>query len=84
MLLVDLLGLRVKLGSQGYIQLCLLSYVSQKLEIGLNWLTFNKWLERSTTIRSDKRLRVETSASETLRWPICIIISIDKTKFSII
>lgn len=83
-LLVDLLGLRVKLGSQGYIQLCLLSYVSQKLEIGLNWLTFNKWLERSTTIRSDKRLRVETSASETLRWPICIIISIDKTKFSII
>lgn len=84
MLLVGLLGLRVKLGSQGYIQLCLLSYVSQKLEIGLNWLTFDKWLERSTTIRSDKRLRVETSASETLRWPICIIISIDKTKFSII
>lgn len=40
--------------------------LSQKLEIGLNWLTFNKWLERSTTIRSDKRLRVETSASETL------------------
>ena len=66
MLLVGPLGLRVKLGSQGYIQLCLLSYVSQKLEIGLNWLTFNKWLERSTTIRSDKRLRVETSASETL------------------
>lgn len=55
-------------------------------EIG-NWTElahFNKWLERSTTIRSDKRLRVETSASETLRWPICIIISIDKTKLSIV